>query len=460
MPIILWFRQDLRLSDNEALSAAAKSGEPIIPLYIHDENAAGKWADGGAAKWWLHHSLMALQKSLKADLVIREGDALSVLNTLIRETGAKAVYWNRQYEPYAIARDTKIKASLKEDGIDAQSFKGNMLFEPWQLQTGGGTPFRVFTPFYKAGLTKLSLIGETVATPKKITHHDKIKSQSIDDLKLLPTRDWADGFADIWMPGEDGANERARDFIDEPMGEYKNKRDIPGTEGTSRLSPHLHFGEVSARALWHAAAHHKGAEVFQRQLVWRDFNAYLLYHNPQMPEVPLQEKFAAFPWLNNDHGKYLRAWQRGMTGYPIVDAGMRQLWQTGWMHNRVRMIVGSFLVKHLLQPWQRGEEWFWDCLVDADLGNNAGNWQWIAGCGADAAPYFRVFNPIIQGEKFDPHGFYVREFVPELKNVPDKFIHKPWESGLKLNYPAPIVDHSEGRNRALAAYAKVKNNKE
>lgn len=457
-PVIVWFRHDLRVADHPALHAACQSGKPVLCLYIHDDETPEQWRAGGASRWWLHHSLSKLADALKAKgaaLCLRAGKAETVLMDVVRESGADAVYWNRAYEPYAVTRDTHIKAVLKDKSIDAQSFKGTVLFEPWEVKTGAGTPFRVFTPFYKACLANLPLIGQSVPTPKTITGF-ACKGLSVDALKFLPNIPWDKGFADVWTPGEAGAWQRLHDFIDGPMDRYKEQRDFPNIEATSRLSPHLHFGEISHRDVWHTAEPHKGSAPFLRELAWREFSIHLLHFNPALPTTPLQPKFAHFPWQPND--AQLTAWKKGLTGYPIVDAGMRQLWQTGWMHNRVRMIVGSFLVKHLLQPWQEGEAWFWDTLVDADLANNAASWQWIAGCGADAAPYFRVFNPILQGIKFDPEGAYVRQFVPELRDVPNDFIHTPWEWMGSTNYPAPIVAHDAGRNRALEAYAKVKNN--
>ncbi len=445
-PVILWLRRDLRLSDNPALVALARLKAPIIPLYIHDTREQGGPYPGAASAWWLHHSL----KALDAPVVTRAGDTVTVLADVIRETGATAVYWNRRYEPKAIELDTKIKAALKKDGLDAQSFKGQVLFEPWDIKTQSGGPFRVFTPYYKACLNHEAMIGEVLRKPAGIQWHG-MKS---DELGLLPAIKWDREFYDHWTPGEDGAHARLHSFIDEAMAGYKTERDRPDRDGTSRLSPHLHFGDISPRQVWHAALPHTGSAAFLREVIWREFSIHLLFNNPHLPTKPLQEKFAGMPWRTS--AKDLQAWQRGMTGFPIVDAGMRQLWRTGWMHNRVRMIVASFLVKHLLLPWQDGEKWFWDTLVDADLANNSASWQWVAGCGADAAPYFRVFNPILQGEKFDPRGDYVRAFVPELKDVPDKFIHKPWDAKMRLDYPAPIVDHAAGRMRALDAFAHIR----
>ena len=454
-PIIVWFRQDLRLADNLALAFAAKSGRPVICLYVLDDEAPGDWVLGGASRWWLHHSLLALGKALKSRLVLRRGLADTVLGELIRETGAEAVVWNRCYEPFAVARDTAIRSALTAQGIAVESFNGALLFEPWEITTGAGKPYRVFTPFWNA-LKAKTAPGLPQATPKKIKFHDGVKSDVLKSWKLLPTRpDWAKGFD--WTPGEDGAREALDEFRD-IIAAYRDGRDIPGRTGTSRLSPHLHWGEISPRQVWHAVRagdRNDGAETFLKELGWREFCHQLLFHHPTLPARPLDTRFTAFPWRRDDAG--LRAWTRGQTGVPIVDAGMRQLWQTGWMHNRVRMIVASFLIKHLLIDWRDGERWFWDTLVDADLANNAANWQWVAGCGADAAPFFRIFNPVLQGEKFDPGGAYVRRFVPELAQVPDKFIHRPWDApentgGPPAGYPAPIVDLAKGRDRALAAF--------
>jgi deoxyribodipyrimidine photo-lyase len=450
-PIIVWFRQDLRLADNPALAFAAKSGRPVICVYVQDDEAPGDWAMGGASRWWLHHSLLALGKALKGNLILRRGPADKMLAALIRETGADAVAWNRCYEPFAVARDTAIRSALTEQGITVESFNGALLFEPWEIATGAGKPYRVFTPFWNA-LKAKTAPGLPQAAPKKIKFHDIVKSDALKSWKLLPTRpDWAKGFD--WVPGEDGAREALDEFLDIVAG-YKDGRDIPGRTGTSRLSPHLHWGEISPRQVWHAVRardRNDGVETFLKELGWREFCHQLLFHNPTLPARPLDYRFTAFPWRHDDGA--FQAWTRGKTGVPIVDAGMRQLWQTGWMHNRVRMIVASFLIKHLLIDWRAGERWFWDTLVDADLANNAANWQWVAGCGADAAPFFRIFNPVLQGEKFDPGGAYVRRFVPELAQVPDKFIHRPWDAPAPpAGYPAPIVDLAFGRDRALAAF--------
>ena len=451
-PVIVWFRQDLRLSDNPAFRAAAESGAPIIPLFVLDDVAAGDWTWGGAARWWLHHSLSSLDKSLKGHLVLRKGSAAKIIPALVKEAGADTVFWNRCYEPFTVERDTALKTALTSDSITVEGFNGSLLHEPWELKTKTGNPFRVFTPFWNAMRERHVAAAHDAPGNLKFA---KAKSDDLNGWKLLPTRpDWSKGFD--WTPGEKSAHDALHDFLDD-VADYKTARDLPDRDGTSRLSPHLHWGEISPRQVWHAVqarGHSEGAQTFLKELGWREFYTQLLFHNPDLPAKPLDTRFAKFPWRHSD--KDFHAWTRGQTGIPIVDAGMRQLWQTGWMHNRVRMIVASFLIKHLGIDWRRGEAWFWDCLVDADLSNNAANWQWVAGCGADAAPFFRIFNPVLQGEKFDPKGAYVRTFVPELAGVPDRYIHRPWEMDAPPKYPAPIMDLRAGRDRALAAFRALK----
>jgi deoxyribodipyrimidine photo-lyase len=408
---------------------------------------------GGASRWWLHHSLTALDKSLKGHLILRTGEAANVIKTLVRKTGADAVMWNRCYEPFALERDHKLAQMLEKSGVGVTTGNAALLHEPWEIKTKGGKPFRVFTPFWKA-MRQLPVHAPRSA-PRNL-HFHSARSESLKSWKLLPTRpNWAKGFD--WTPGESSAQRALYEFLDHISG-YKRRRDLPDCDGTSRLSAHLHWGEISPRQVWHAVRTHvqnEGSETFLKELGWREFCAQLLFHNHDLPTKPLDSRFAKFPWRRSDWD--FSAWTRGTTGIPIVDAGMRQLWQTGWMHNRVRMIVASFLIKHLRIHWRRGEEWFWDTLVDADLANNSANWQWVAGCGADAAPFFRIFNPVLQGEKFDPEGIYVRRFVPELIKLSNKYIHRPWDAPEPpQNYPAPIVDLAKGRDRALAAFRVLK----
>jgi deoxyribodipyrimidine photo-lyase len=453
-PTILWFRQDLRLQDNPALHAAIARGGPIVPVYIWDPTGEWGWPLGAASRWWLHHSLAALDAALAkkgGGLVLRRGEAAKIVKAVVKETGADAIAWNRCYEPFAVARDTALKKALEEDGVSVESCNGALLAEPWEIKTGGGTPFRVYTPFWKA-LRAQANPGTPLQAPHKLSFHRGVKTDALKSWKLLPTKpDWAGGFD--WTPGEKAAHDALYDFINNIAG-YGTARDVPGTDGTSRLSPYLHFGEISPRQVWHAVRSNReaeGADKFLGEIGWREFNHQLLFYNPNLPTHAYDERFTKLKWRQNE--KDFTAWTRGLTGVPMVDAGMRQLWQTGWMHNRVRMIVASFLIKHLLIDWRKGERWFWDTLVDADLANNAANWQWVAGSGADASPFFRVFNPVLQGEKFDPKGVYVRRFVPELAQVADKFVHRPWDAPTPpQNYPAPIVDLAAGRDRALAAF--------
>ncbi|MBI5691147.1 MAG: deoxyribodipyrimidine photo-lyase [Verrucomicrobia bacterium] len=481
-PILLWFRQDLRLQDNPALRAALERGGPVLPVYIHDPEAEGRWAPGGASRWWLHHALAALDQSLRergSRLTLARGAAAEVLRELARRTGATALYWNRRYEPGIVARDAGIKREWTEEGREARSFGAALLHEPHAIANKQGRPFQVFTPYWRHCLEL------PVEAPWRLAGGTQVpaptqwpRSLSLEELDLLPRVPWDGGLRSTWAPGEAGAAARLRQFVRTAMEHYADRRNLPGCDGTSMLSPWLHFGELSPRQVWAAVQAlsrdsgvfppHNGARVFLSEVGWREFAHHLLYHFPHTPEQPLRSDFAAFPWADDPGGHRLRAWQRGRTGYPIVDAGMRQLWHTGWMHNRVRMIVASFLVKHLRLPWQHGAAWFWDTLVDADLASNTLGWQWSAGCGADAAPYFRVFAPVLQGRKFDPDGAYVRHWVPELARLPAEHLHAPWEApsadlraaGVRLgpegDYPLPIVDHAKARSEALAAFRQLR----
>ncbi len=465
---LVWFRRDLRLTDNPALQAALDSGARIVPVYIHAPEEEAPWAPGAASRWWLHQSLAALELSLQrhgSRLVIRRGPTLPALQALVAATGAEAVYWNRLYEPALRERDAQVKAALRADGLGAESFNSALLFEPWALQTQGGQPYRVFSPFWRNGEPRLRDARTPAPAPRTLPTPDTLPaSEPLSALELLPRIAWDAGFGPVWTPGEDGAHSRLAQFLDGPVDDYRQRRDLPAaTDGTSGLSPHLHFGEIGPVQIL-AALRARGplghqAQHFVRELGWREFAHHLLYHYPQTPDTPLYlDKFGAFPWRQAaDYADDLSAWQRGQTGIPIVDAGMRQLWTTGWMHNRVRMIVASFLTKNLLTPWQEGARWFWDTLVDASLANNTLGWQWAAGCGADAAPYFRIFNPILQSEKFDAEGRYLEHWVPELRSVDLKRRHAPWTAAVApKGYPAPLVDLAASRARALAAYDQIR----
>jgi deoxyribodipyrimidine photo-lyase len=470
-PVIVWFRQDLRVTDNPALTAAANTGYPVLPVYILDDANAGDWKMGAASRWWLHQSLESLKESLGGHLRFLRGDTSEILTRLAERLDAVGVYWNRCYEHWRIDRDGRIKAELKKNGRLVASFNGSLLFEPQDVAKADGSPYKVFTPFYRKGCLCDAPAPRIPLNAPTLSNFDASRlGVELGELELMPSVRWYESIANAWTPGETGALDRLERFLDEGIRNYREDRNRPDCENVSRLSPHLHFGEVSPHQVWHAANSLKAIgglendiDHFLSELGWREFSYYLLYHWPALPQQNLQKKFDRFPW--RDDPTSLRRWQRGQTGYPIVDAGMRELWQTGYMHNRVRMIVGSFLVKNLLLHWHRGEAWFWDTLVDADLANNSASWQWIAGCGADAAPYFRIFNPVTQGRKFDPSGVYVRRFVPEIAGLPDKFLHSPWEtpepvlagSGIRLgsDYPQPMVDLKASRERALDAFRSL-----
>jgi deoxyribodipyrimidine photo-lyase len=455
---LLWLRRELRLADNAALAAALASGRPVLPVFILDETTPGPWAEGGAARWWLHHSLAALAADLAArgaKLVLRRGRIADVLPELVRETGAVCVHAGQPIEPWARAALAGLAPSFGASlGATLHLHRTTTLFDPEAIRTGAGRPYGVFTPFASACLVRGAPPAPRPA-PAHIPAPAPPRSDALEDWRLLPTRpDWAGGLRRAWQPGEAGARARLRRFVTAGLDAYDRTRDRPDIDGSARLSPALHWGEISAAEAWHAAAGDgPGAVAWRRELLWREFSAHLLRHHETLPEAPLRPEFARMPWRHDPAA--LAAWQRGRTGVPIVDAGMRQLWQTGWMHNRVRMIVASFLVKHLLLPWQAGAAWFWDTLVDADLASNSAQWQWVAGSGADAAPYFRIINPVLQGEKFDPDGAYVRAFVPELAHLPAAQIHKPWQAGGAAGYPPPLIDLAAGRARALAALRQM-----
>ena len=469
-PALYWLRSDLRLADNAALTAAAAQG-PVIFLFVLDDETPGEWRLGAASRWWLHKSLAAL--SAKVPVVLRRGRAEMVIADVLAETGAASIHFTRDYAPWSGALERRVKEVAEAAGAACHRYGGFLLHEPEAIRNGAGEPYRVYTPFSKACFAA----GEPRPlrpVPAFTTWTGTPASDRLEDWGLRPTApDWARGFSGLWTPGEDGASRRLAGFIRDGLAHYADERDRPDRDVTSRLSAHLRFGEISPAQCWHAvraAEVQSGgrlartAEKFLKEVLWREFSYHLLHHWPTLPSEPFRPEFGSFPW--NEDPQALKAWQRGRTGYPIVDAGMRELWATGTMHNRVRMIAASFLIKDLLIPWQEGERWFWDTLVDADIGNNAASWQWVAGCGADAAPYFRIFNPVLQGVKFDPLGAYVRKWVPELARLPDEFIHRPWEaprlvlsaSGIELgrDYPHPLVDHGAARDRALAAFQEIK----
>ena len=473
-PIVVWFREDLRLADHPALHAAGKTGAPVIGLYVFDDRSPARPL-GGAARWRLAQSLRALQASLQAagaQLVLRRGDAAETIAQVARETGAGAMYCNEIAQAPHRAAAARVKARLDEIGVASQDFAGDLLVGPENIRNKENRGLRVFTPFWR----RVQGLGDPPAplpAPNKLMAGPRLAGDALESWQLEPTHpDWAGGLRRTWTPGEASAQKRLKEFLARAAG-YASERDRPDREGTSKLSPHLRFGEISPRQVWHAArfaaAEHPrlAADIdkFLSELGWREFCRHLLHDVPDLAERNLQSSFDNFPWKRD--ATALRAWQRGLTGYPIVDAGLRELWHTGAMHNRVRMVVASFLVKHLLIDWREGEKWFWDTLVDADAGSNPANWQWVAGSGADAAPYFRVFNPILQGEKFDSDGDYVRRWVPELAKLPNKLIHRPWEAtpmelasaGIEFGktYPEPIIEHTAGRERALKAYASIRN---
>ena len=432
-PSVLWFRKDLRVADNPALVHAARHAR-MVALYI-DETAAPDRSPGAATKWWLHESLAELQRTLArlgGSLIIRQGEPETVLEALAREAGASAVYWNEVHEPECAARDKSLGQRLKQRNLEVETFDGGLLFPPAAIAKPDGGPYKVFTAFWKACL-RSGLPDRPLRAPDRLPPSPPCPSLDIDDLGLRPVVPWDEGLTEAWTPGTTAGLERLQTFAGQGLADYARLRDRPDLDGTSRLSPYLHFGEISPRQVVAAVVSRTGGgppgsgpgEVLLRELGWREFAHHLLTHFPETPSLPLDARFNAFPW-RNAYDEDLRRWQRGQTGIPLVDAGMRELWHTGWMHNRVRMVVASFLTKNLLIPWQEGADWFWDTLVDADLANNTLGWQWVAGCGADAAPYFRIFNPVLQGEKFDPAGRYVRRWIPELAGVPDRHVHHPW----------------------------------
>ena len=465
---LFWFTFDLRLQDLPGLQAACDRFDRVIPVFVYDPDAP--WAPGGASRWWLHHSLNELAQAIKENggkLVLRKGDTQQTLLNLCEETKAQALYFSRAYEPWLATVENALHDELSKKNIDCKRYSGRLLFEPEQIKTQQDKPFQVFTPFYRQCLKQFDP-SRLLNSRLRFSLH-RIKSDKLSDWNLLPkTPNWAEPFNDYWQPGFKRAEDQFQEAVNERIKHYPEQRDFPALDGTSRLSPHLAWGEISPHRIWQTLQQKSGSEYYEaflRQLIWREFSYHLLHHWPHITDKPFKNDFEKFPWRTRSE-KLLKSWQNGATGYPIIDAGMRQLWQSGWMHNRVRMITASFLTKHLRVHWREGARWFWDTLVDADLANNSAGWQWVAGSGADAAPYFRIFNPVLQGQKFDNRGEYVRTWVPELAKLPDKYLHTPWlapkdvlkTAGVNLgaNYPRPIVDHANARQQALDAYEKIK----
>ena len=472
--VLVWFRRDLRLLDNPALYRACLDSDEVIPVYIHCPQEEAPWEPGAASNWWLHHSLTKLRENMRQqnmDIIIRHGSAKHVLKRLIGETGARAVYWNRLYEPALLRRDKSIKAYLTEQGLLVKEFNSALLNEPWETLKKTQQPYRVFTPYYKANRSRVHVGERLYDVPKVVFDRGReLESDSVEALRLLSEKNWASDFPNHWQPGESGALDRLERFSDAKVFRYALERDRPGHDGVSRMSPHLHFGEISPDRIWYVLENRAReekkephVEPYLRQLMWREFAYHLLFHFPKTPGQEFNQKFENFPWREPDSHLY-RAWTKGLTGIPLVDAGMRELWQTGWMHNRTRMNVASFLTKHCLTDWRAGARWFWDTLVDADLANNTMGWQWSAGCGADAAPFFRIFNPVRQGQRFDPDGEYIKRWVPELAQRNKNSIHQPQPRPIdpvglindNVDYPSPIVDLALGRHQALTVYKALK----
>ena len=469
MKTLVWVRRDFRLHDNPALFQAACKGE-VVPVFIWDPHDDDEWMPGAASRVWLHHALLDFSRALKgvgSRLVIRKGRSGDVLLQIAKEYLIDKVSWNRAYEPASIKRDQAIKTRLRQEGLEVESYQGDLLVEPWKLKNKQGEPYKVYTAFWNQ-LIATAEIPKPLESVRSLSYKGKWpESTDVESLQLLPKIRWDKKMMSSWQVSESAALQMMEKFIDGSIADYTSHRDRPDITGTSKLSPHLHFGQISPRELWQKIPKKAVNQPFLRQIVWREFAFHLMFHFPHSTNSNLRKSFDAFPWIQNK--KDLKNWQTGHTGYPIVDAGMRELWHTGWMHNRVRMIVASFLVKHLLIDWKEGAKWFWDTLVDADLANNSMGWQWVAGSGADAAPYFRIFNPITQGERFDPEGLYIQKWIPEIAKLSPPWIFRPWEAkaeilekaGIKLgkNYPLPIIDHDFARRRALTAYDKTKDKK-
>ncbi len=462
---IHWFRTDLRIFDNPGLLKAARHVR-VLPIYILDDETPGDAAMGSASRWWLHHSLMSLKNALGGNLSLYHGDPLTILQSLINRFSVSAVYWNRCYDPWRIQRDTHIKKMLQDQHIHVESHNASLLWEPWTVTKKDGTPYKVFTPYYHRGCLAGIPPRFPLNAPQQVQWCQDDTAADIHELQLLPRIRWDKKLTPHWHIGEDGAQNQLSAFLDDGLLDYRKARDFPAKDQTSKLSAHLHFGEISPHQIWYtldSLPDSDDTNHFRSELGWREFSYYLLFHHPSLPQANLREKFNHFPWENDELKQH--AWQTGQTGIPMVDAGMRELWQTGFMHNRVRMVVGSFLVKNLRQHWHEGARWFHDCLVDADLASNSASWQWVTGCGSDAAPYFRIFNPVTQGKKFDPEGKYIRRYIPEISALPNKYLFSPWTAPASVlkaanitlgkTYPEPLVDLQISRTLALDAFQSL-----
>ena len=465
---IHWFRYDLRLADNPSLAYACKNAD-IIPVYIFDDTNKADFPLGEASLTWLWKSLISLNNSLSDKLLIFKGNPMEILLTLAMENNVTGVFWNRCYTPWQVSRDTTIKQEIQSKKIECKTFNGSLLWEPWEVLKADGTPYKVFTPYYRRGCLEAKLPRAPLTTPKKISFAENIISKQSQLPKTFSQLKWQSKILRHASIGEKNTEKKLMTFLESSILSYKKGRDFPSSGHVSKLAPNLHFGEISPNQIWSKVKNmptNENTDNFMSELTWREFSYYLLYHFPKMTHQNLQPKFDGFPWISNS--KNLNDWKSGLTGIPMVDAGMRELWETGSMHNRLRMIVGSFLVKNLLIDWRLGARWFWECLFDADLASNTAGWQWIAGCGADAAPYYRIFNPVLQGKKFDPEGKYIKQYVPELRKLDLKYLFSPWEappSSLKKagvimgkSYPHPIVNLSISRKTALEAFKTLKNN--
>lgn len=462
---VLWIRNDLRLRDNEALQYAISLGKPIVPVYILEEGS-DVWAIGSAAKWWLHYALKDFERQLEdigLQLIFKKGKSEDILNDLAKRLKAGCVVWNRSYDREAMERDAGVLKKMSALGVKVETFQGNVLFEPGTVLNKAKKPFQVFTPFYNCVRDIDIEKGASVSEKKLVGYSSSLSSESLDSFGLLSDKNSYQKYGANWDPSIKGGEKLLKEFVDEKIRSYSVSRDFPGEMGTSRLSPYLHFGQISVRWIYNIIRDLPASDrdPYYRQIIWREFTWAVLYYFPEIATSNFKTQFDDFGWQGD--GELLKCWQEGRTGYPIVDAGMRELRETGWMHNRVRMIVGSFLVKDLMIHWLEGARWFWENLVDADLANNSFGWQWVAGCGLDASPFFRVFNPILQSQKFDPQGVYIRKYVPELRNVPNKFIHAPWnfkesQTGVRIgvDYPEPVVSHAAARINIDRAYKRMK----